>query len=51
MRRICVFCGSNMGRSPLYREGAIALSDSLVKLGIELIYGGWKGRADGSRCR
>lgn len=40
MRRICVFCGSNPGRSPAYREAAIALGQTLARRRIGLVYGG-----------
>ena len=40
MRRICVFCGSNSGRLPAYREAAAALGRTLAGRGIGLVYGG-----------
>ena len=40
MRRICVFCGSNVGVRPAYSEAAAALAGHLVKLGIGIVYGG-----------
>ena len=40
MRRICVYCGSNPGRSPAYREAAAALGRSLAARGLDLVYGG-----------
>ena len=39
-RRICVFCGSNLGIDPAYRRAAIQLGRLLAKRGIELVYGG-----------
>ena len=39
MKSICVFCGSNAGYNPLYREAAQALGRLLAERGIELIYG------------
>ncbi len=39
-QRICVFCGSNLGINPVYREAAIALGGLLAARGIELVYGG-----------
>lgn len=39
MKSICVFCGSNAGHNPLYRETAEALGRLLAERGIELIYG------------
>lgn len=40
MQTLCVFCGSNGGRRPEYREAAKALGRMLAERGIELIYGG-----------
>lgn len=40
MRRICVFCGSNPGRHPAYREAAVSLGETLARRGIGLVYGG-----------
>ncbi|WP_215549847.1 TIGR00730 family Rossman fold protein [Amycolatopsis sp. CA-230715] len=40
MNRICVFCGSSMGFSPLYAERAAALGTMLAERGIGLVYGG-----------
>jgi uncharacterized protein (TIGR00730 family) len=39
-RRICVFCGSNSGTNPAYRDAAVALGQLLAERGIELVYGG-----------
>ncbi len=39
-RRICVFCGSNLGDRPLYRAATEQLASLLVQRGIELVYGG-----------
>jgi uncharacterized protein (TIGR00730 family) len=39
-RRICVFCGSNSGTNPAYRDAAIHLGSLLAERGIELVYGG-----------
>jgi uncharacterized protein (TIGR00730 family) len=39
-RRICVFCGSNLGIRPVYRAAAEQLASLLVHHGIELVYGG-----------
>lgn len=38
--RICVFCGSAPGATPVYREAADELAVSLVDREIELVYGG-----------
>jgi hypothetical protein len=40
MRRICVFCGSHAGASPLYAEGARRLGLALAERGVGLVYGG-----------
>ena len=38
--RVCIFCGSNDGDRPAYRETAIAAAQSLVRRGIGIVYGG-----------
>jgi len=40
MRRVCVFCGSSVGRQPAYVEAAKAMGALLAKRGIGLVYGG-----------
>ena len=40
MRRICVYCGSNAGKTPNYAEAARDLAEVLVRHEIELVYGG-----------
>jgi uncharacterized protein (TIGR00730 family) len=40
MKRICVFCGSNPGASPVYAETARALAEALAERGLGLVYGG-----------
>lgn len=40
LNSITVFCGSNLGASPVYAEGARALGTTLAALDITLIYGG-----------
>jgi uncharacterized protein (TIGR00730 family) len=40
MKRICVFCGSVMGISPIYKEAAENMGKALVKRGLGLVYGG-----------
>lgn len=40
MKRLAVFCGSGIGASPIYVQGAIALGKELVQRGITLVYGG-----------
>jgi len=39
-RRICVFCGSNLGNRAAYRAAAERLGALLAQRGIELAYGG-----------
>jgi uncharacterized protein (TIGR00730 family) len=39
-RRICVFCGSNLGINPRYRQAAVDVGRLLAQRGIELVYGG-----------
>jgi len=39
-RRLCVFCGSNSGINPAYRDAAVAMGRLLAERGIELVYGG-----------
>ncbi|WP_437685354.1 TIGR00730 family Rossman fold protein [Sorangium sp. So ce176] len=40
LSRICVYCGSNPGASPAYREAAVRLGELLAARGIGLVYGG-----------
>lgn len=40
MRRVCVFCGSNVGDLPEYAEAARAMGLALVSQGLELVFGG-----------
>jgi len=40
IERICVFCGSNSGASPVYAEAARALGETLAERGLGLVYGG-----------
>ncbi len=40
MRRICVYCGSNIGTRPDYAEAARNLAEVLVRHDLELVYGG-----------
>lgn len=42
MRRICVFCGSQVGRQPAYAAAAVSLGTLLAQRGIGLVYGGGK---------
>jgi uncharacterized protein (TIGR00730 family) len=39
---ICVFCGSNAGSDPAYREAAEAVGRGLAQRGVRVVYGGGK---------
>ncbi len=39
-QKLCVFCGSNLGISPVYRAATEQLASLLVQRGIDLVYGG-----------
>ena len=38
--KVCVFCGSSMGNSPVYRNEAKVVAEYFVKHNISLVYGG-----------
>ena len=38
--RCCVFCGSQFGREPTFREAAVASAHELVAQGFDVVYGG-----------
>lgn len=40
VRRICVYCGSNLGGRSIYADAARELADVLVRQDLELVYGG-----------
>lgn len=40
IKSISVFCGSSIGKSPVYKQAAVALGHLLVENDITLIYGG-----------
>ena len=40
LRRVAVFCGSNLGTEPAYADAARTLGAALVDRGIDLVYGG-----------
>jgi uncharacterized protein (TIGR00730 family) len=40
MKRICIYCGSSLGKEPIYREAAEQLGAELVKHNLGLVYGG-----------
>jgi uncharacterized protein (TIGR00730 family) len=40
MTSVCVFCGSNLGDKPIYREMASMLGRRLAERGITVVYGG-----------
>jgi uncharacterized protein (TIGR00730 family) len=40
MRRVCVFCGSNVGVQPAYAEAAEAMGALLARRNVGIVYGG-----------
>ncbi|MCF8234913.1 MAG: TIGR00730 family Rossman fold protein [Bacteroidales bacterium] len=40
IRSICVFCGSSMGKSPMYRKAAGEMATLILERNMELVYGG-----------
>ncbi len=40
MKRVCVFCGSNQGALPEYRQAAIEFAEELAARRIGVVYGG-----------
>jgi uncharacterized protein (TIGR00730 family) len=40
MKRVCVFCGSSMGRHPIYKKSAYDLGKQIAKVNLSLVYGG-----------
>ncbi len=42
MKAVCVFCGSNVGRDPSYRETATAAGAAIARAGLSVVYGGGK---------
>lgn len=40
LRRLCVFCGSSSGASPVYRDAAERLAREMAARGIGLVFGG-----------
>jgi predicted Rossmann-fold nucleotide-binding protein len=42
MKTVCVFCGSNFGINPAYREAAVRVGSLLAARGVTLVYGGGK---------
>src|SRR5688500_7823980 len=40
MQRVCVFCGSSVGRNPYYADSARALGELLARRRIGLVFGG-----------
>ena len=40
IKHVAVFCGSNMGNDPVFRERIITLADALMAEGWGLVYGG-----------
>ena len=42
MKKLCVFCGSNSGTRPAYREAAVRVGSLPAGRGMTLVYGGGK---------
>ncbi len=40
MKRLCIYCGSNTGKSEDYVDAARALAEMLVQCNIDLVFGG-----------
>ena len=40
IKTLCVFCGSSVGRQPLYSEQAVKLAEYMLSSGMTLVYGG-----------
>lgn len=40
MKAVCVFCGSSLGKQPIFTEAASALGRELAGRNIKLVYGG-----------
>lgn len=40
MKYVCVFCASNMGLRPAYKQAALAMGEALARRGLGLVYGG-----------
>jgi uncharacterized protein (TIGR00730 family) len=40
IQRLCVFCGSSSGNSPVFQKAAQALAEVMAASGIGLVYGG-----------
>ncbi|MBI3865314.1 MAG: TIGR00730 family Rossman fold protein [Planctomycetia bacterium] len=40
IRRVCVFCGSNFGNDPAYRQAASDMGGEIARRGWGLVYGG-----------
>lgn len=40
VKKICIFCGSSSGNSPVYAESADKLGELLVEKNWGLVYGG-----------
>jgi len=40
LNALCVFCGSSLGSSDVYRQGALAFGAELARRGVDLVWGG-----------
>lgn len=42
MQSVCIFCGSNPGKSPVYAEAARAVVNAAAAAGMKIVFGGGK---------
>lgn len=42
VKKLAIFCGSNIGNSMIYKEAAETLADELSRAGLSIVYGGAK---------
>ncbi len=42
MKRVCIYCGSGLGKGAEYADAAVALGIALVENGLEMVFGGGK---------
>jgi uncharacterized protein (TIGR00730 family) len=40
LKRVCIFCGTSAGTSPVYRQKAIQIGEILASRGVGIVYGG-----------
>ena len=51
IQSVAVFCGSKAGIDPVFMKDAAELGKLIAILGLKLVYGGGKKRANGCTCR